>query len=261
MDGTVTLYDPENLFERINGEAELYFPYGFEILASARYVSVRDPATGFDADIYAMGSLLDAFGMYASYRKKEDAEVKIGAEGTISESQLFFYQGRFLVRLQATGARLPGQEAFLACGRAIARNLAPDVGRPKVLEIFAIPQLVPKSERYIATSLLGYDFFRRGIMADALLGGEQVQLFLVMEDSPEAAQTAFTRYRDYLKAADKVLQVTESGGRVSLQGGDPLYGRVLVEQAGRYLVGAVRFTEPATARRLVEQVHKRVGAQ
>ena len=260
MDGKPALYDRDTLFERVNGESELYFPYGFELLASARYVNSRNPKASFDTDVYRMGSLLDAFGIYASYRKREDAGIGIGAEGTLSGSQLFFYQGRYLVRLQATGDPLPGDDAFLVCGRAIARKLPPAAGRPKELELFSIPVVVPKSERYIAASLLGYDFFRRGVMADALLGGEQVQLFLIPEDSRDAARTAFTRYRDYLKTTGKGLQATESADRASLQAVDPLYGRVLVEQSGRFLIGVVRYTDDAAVRQLMAHLLSRLGA-
>ena len=259
MDGKVTLYDRDTLFERINGEAELYVPYGFDRLAAARYASAKEAQTGFDADVYRMGSLLDAFGIYANYRKREDAGVEIGAGGTMSGSQLFFYQDRYLVRLQATGPKPPEQDAFLACARAIARNLPANAGQPRELELFAVPAVVPKSERYSASSLLGYDFFRRGLMADALLGGEQVQLFLVTEDSPERARTAFDRYRDYLKSSGKELQVVEAPDRASLQGVDPLYGRVIAVQAGRFIIGAVRFTDAAAVQRLVEQLRGRTG--
>ena len=255
IDGTVSRYDRDNLFDRIDGEAELYFPYGFEQLASARYVN---GTTAFDADVYTMGSLLDAFGMFANYRKKDDAEVAIGAEGTVSESQLFFYQDRYLVRLQATGGTAPARDVFLACARAIARNLPPDAGRPKELQAFTIPAMERKSERYIASSLLGYDFFRRGLMADVQVNGEQVQLFLVTEDSPAAARTAFEQYRAYLKTAGKGMQVTERPDRTCLHAVDPLYGKVIVEQAGRFLVGAVRFADAAAVQKLVEQVRARV---
>ena len=37
MDGGVDSYGPETLFDYINGEAELYYPYGFEELETATY--------------------------------------------------------------------------------------------------------------------------------------------------------------------------------------------------------------------------------
>ena len=69
LTGKPVYYDRDTLSDRIDGEAELYFPYGFDRMAAARYVSEKSPGTGVDVEIYRMGSLLDAFGIYANYRQ------------------------------------------------------------------------------------------------------------------------------------------------------------------------------------------------
>ena len=254
----VTLYDKENLFDRIDGEAELYFPYGFERLAYARYSNRQDDRNVIEADVYEMGSLLDAFGIYATYRRKDGADVAVGVEGTVSPAQLFFYQGRYFVRLQAVGTRDPGKDTFLPCARAISGNLPRVAGGPGELEAFKFPAVEPKSERYTAKSLFGYDFFRRGFIADATLKDGQVQLFLVPEESPEAARKAFDRYRTYLEASGKNAVMTGPAERISLSAVDPLYGNVFVEQEGRFLVGAIRIKDIPSAKRLVGQLRQRV---
>ncbi len=259
MDGKVTLYDKDSLFDRINGESELYFPYGFEKLAYARYESRKDRSIALDADVYAMGSLLDAFGMFANYRRKDSTAAEIGVEGTISSSQMLFYQDRYLVRLQVTGATTIDQNVLLACGNAIAQNLPPCMARPRELGAFMVPAMVKKSERYIASSLLGYEFFRRGLIADAVLGKDEAQVFLVLETTAEAARAAFDRYHAYLKTGASNVRVTESSGRISLEAVDPLYGAVVVQQSGRFLAGAVRIKDRAAAKQLVEQVLARAG--
>jgi hypothetical protein len=259
MDGQPALFDKETLFDHINGESELYFPYGFELLAFARYVNKKHPQEAFDADIYQMGSLLDAFGIYANYRRKEDADVSVGAEGTAASSQLLFYQDRYFVRLQASGTANPGADTFLACARAISEKLARGTGRPGELEAFDISAVEPKSVRYIAQSLLGYAFFRKGIMADALLNGEKVQLFLVRENSAEAAQKAFDHYGQYLKTSDKNVQFGRRQHRDFLKASDPLYGNVVVEQSGQFIVGAVRVKDICGAQQLIENLFKRIA--
>jgi hypothetical protein len=258
MDGKVTLYNKDTLFERINGEAELYFPYGFEMLASARYANAKNPQIAMDADVYKMGSLLDAFGMYTNYRRRDDADIKIGAEGTRSSSQLFFYQDRYLVRIQVTGATDLVQGVFLACAKAITKNLPSNTKKPKELEALNIPALVQKSERYIAQSLLGYDFFRKGLIADAALKGEEAQVFVVLEDSPATARKVFEQYRETLKTSGTGLRVTETQGLISLKAIDPLYGNVLVEQHGRHVIGVIKYKNYATAEQLAEQVRNRL---
>ena len=261
LDGNVTFFDKDSLFDRINGESELYFPYGFEKLAYARYESKQNPAIAVDADVYTMGSLLDAFGMFANYRRKDSVEAGVGAEGTVTPSQLLFYQDRYLVRLQVTGATTVDQTVLRACAGAIAKNLPPGSGRPKELDAFAVPAVVKKSERYVAQSLLGYDFFHAGLIADALLNGVPAQVFLVPERSRDAARKTFDRYRTYLKQSGSDVRVTEAQGRNLLEAIDPLYGTVLVEQAGRYLIGAVRVKDGMAAKQLIEQLRSRVGVE
>jgi uncharacterized protein DUF6599 len=262
MDGKVTLYDKDTLSDRIDGEAELYFPYGFTVLAYGRYESKKNPNIAIDADVYAMGSLLDAFGMFANYRKKDSIDIVVGAEGIVSPSQVFFYQDKYFVRLQVTGAASMGQDVLLACARAIAKNLPQSVAKPKELDAFSVAGVVKKSERYLAQSLLGYDFFRRGIMADAIVEGETVQIFIVFEDSREVARKAFDQYRSYLKTSNKDIPVADMPDRISLKAVDPLYGNVFVEQAGQYVFGVVRAKDSSLAIPLVEQLRKRLdGSQ
>ncbi|HVO68354.1 MAG TPA: DUF6599 family protein [Syntrophales bacterium] len=254
------LFNSETLFDHINGEAELYFPYGFELLATATYVNRGNPESWIVTDVYKMGSLIDAFGIYSNYRKVNSAWVKIGVEGFVSSSQLMFYQDRYFVRLQATGTTGLKQDIFLVCGRAISKNLPSNAGPPKELEILRIPGIVPKSERYIAKSLLGYAFFRRGIIADAIFKDEQVQVFLVPEDSQDAARKAVDRYRSYLKTEGQTMKETGTPNQISIEAVDPLYGGVFFEQSGRYIIGAIRLKNPSAAKQLVEKLRGRLDS-
>jgi hypothetical protein len=259
MKERVTLFDSDTLFDHINGEAELYFPYGFDMLATVSYLNKKYPDVWVVVDVYRMGSLLDAFGIYSNYRKADAAGAVIGAEGFVSSSQLMFYQGRYFVRIQVTGTTSLEQQLLLACGRTVSRNLPPNEGRPGELEVLAgIPGMVTKSDRYLGQSLLGYAFFRRGMIADAMLGGERVQVFVVFENSPDAARKAFDDYRSYLKAEGQEMNVTGTADRTSLTAVDPLYGGVFVEQSGPNLIGAIRMKEASAAKPIVEQLRERL---
>jgi len=258
MEGKVDLYTKDTLFERINGESELYFPYGFEALASARYANKESPQVAVEADVYRMGSLLDAFGIYANYRKADNGVVNIGAEGFVSPTQLLFYQDRYFVRLQASGTLNVNQEVLLSCARAISQNLPRNVNQPKELESFVIPAVKQRSERYISQSLLGYAFFRRGLIADAILEGEPLKVFMVMEESVNAARKAFDQYHAYLKASGQGVRFTETPEETSIAAVDPLYKNVYIVHSGRYLVGAVNLKTTSAGKHLVEQVRKRL---
>ncbi len=260
LDGKVILYDKDTLFDRIDGESELYFPYGFHMLAYARYQNKQNPMIAIDADVYKMGSLLDAYGIFANYRRKDDADAAVGGGGTVSSSQLFFYQDRYFVRLQITGTTSTREDIFLACAKAISKNLPQNAGRPKELDAFSVPAVVKKSERYVAQSLLGYEFFRRGLIADAMIGSEQVQVFVVFEQSGEAAQKTFDQYRSYLKQSGSDARIDAVQGGSSLEAVDPLYGKIYLEQEGRFLIGAARFRDGKAVKQIVAEVRKRIRA-
>jgi hypothetical protein len=259
LKGKPVIYDKENLFDHINGEAEIYFPYGFESLSSSTYENQINPELWIVADVYRMGSGLDAFGIYSNYRRSDYDFVKIGAEGFISPSQLLFFQDRYFVRIQVTGANEVDRRTLMACGSEVSAKLPANFKFPPELEIFHFREIVPKSERYIAKSLLGYDFFRHGLIADAKAAGGKFQVFVITEDSPDAAHKAFESYAAYLRSEGKEFRVGHSPGRDVLESVDPLYGKVHVEQEGSRILGAARLQDFSAAVPVLEKVRARLG--
>ena len=96
------------------------------------------------------------------------------------------------------------------------------------------------------------------MIADVILGGEPVQVFVVFENSTDAARKAFDDYRSYLKTEGKEMSVIKAIDRISLTAVDPLYRGVFVEQSGPYLIGAIRMNEASAAKPIVEQLRERL---
>jgi hypothetical protein len=251
IEGKLSFYDRETLSDRINGEAELYFPYGFDRMAAARYDPVKKTGAGMDVEIYRMGSLLDAFGMYANYKQKEGRALGVGAESNLSGSQLFLYQGRYFVHLQVTGNDSAVSDTLAECAKTVASRLPGDKKRPPELSIFNRPEISIGTERYLPQSLLGYDFLNRGIMADTVLTGTNLQIFLLLGTTTDSASAAFERYRSEL-AQGKIDSV--KSGAIFLEGVDPLYGPVIILKKGNCFAGALKFRGKKGIRALLESV-------
>ncbi len=250
IDGKALFYDRDTLSDRINGEAELYFPYGFDRMAAARYGADKHPGAGMDVEIYRMGSLLDAFGMFANYRQKDGVPISVGADSNLSVSQLFFYQGRYFVHIQVTGGDAP-PTALAECGREVAARLPQQKETPPELSRFNRPEVVMGSERYLPQSLLGYDFLNKGMIADATVEGAGFQLFFLTGVTVETAATAMERYRAQLSG--KTIE-TGKKGAIFLSGTDPLYGPVMVIKSGACFAGALKFTEKKGVRAQLERL-------
>ncbi len=251
MEGKPLFYDRDTLSDRIDGEAELYFPYGFERMAAARYASKKNSEAGIDVEIYRMGSLLDAFGMYANYRQKDGGTLAVGSESNLSPSQIYLYQGRLFVHIQVTGTADASMDALVECGRAVASLLPGTKDRPPELSALNRPEVIKGTERYLPQSLLGYDFLNKGIMADAVVEGKSLQVFRLLGTTSESATASFDRYRSQLTQGKIVPGAKDVA---LLEGVDPLYGPVIVLREGNCLAGALKFSDKKGIRVLLEGV-------
>jgi hypothetical protein len=182
----------------------------------------------------------------------------VGTEAVVSESQMLMYQDRYYVRLQASGTPGIDKDVFLACAAALSKKLPQNLSRPRELDAFRVPDVTPNSERYIAQSLLGYAFFRRGFTAEASMNGASAFLFLVPEDTPDAARKTYEEYRSYLAESGKDLKTT-GAGPMALTAKDPLYGGVAVRWYGNYVVGAVRVPTPDEAHKVLDLMRERLA--
>lgn len=251
FDGKSASYDRDTLSDRINGEAELYFPYGFHRMAAARYVSDKNPAAGMDVEIYQMGSTLDAFGMYANYRQKEGRSASAGTDSNLSGSQLFFYQSRYFVHIQVTGSDAAPADVLAECAKTVASKLPGDKKKPSELLPLERSEAVKGTERYLPQNLLGYNFLNRGLMTDAVVEGGELQIFILLGTTAESATTAFERYRSQLTGAK-----IEPGGKSAtfLEGDDPLYGPVILLKRGNCFAGALKFSAKKGIRTFLESL-------
>jgi hypothetical protein len=252
----VDTYSEQNLYKYINGEAELYYPYGFKALATAVYVRTDNSDVGINADIYEMGSPIDAFGIYSRYRDPDEEPVSIGTEGFVNESQLLFAKDRYFVRLSPSGTVTMDKSIFLACAQSIAKRI-PDSSPLRALDILNIPGIIPKTQTYITQGVLGYAFFKKGLTADAQLNGNVIRVFVIFEDSSESATRAFGEYKKYLENSRAEFSVNTEGNTSMIIARDPLYKGMVLLHSGPFLIGAAKLADPAKAIPMIKQIQSR----
>jgi hypothetical protein len=259
-EGHVRHYTKDNLYEYINGEAEIFFPFGFEDLATAAYREQSDSPVAIVADLYRMGSVLSAFGIYSNYRNPDDSVVPAGAEGSLNPAQLLFYQNRFFVRLSASGASELSGKTFIACAKAISFRLPGPPAAPRELALFPPGGILAGTEKYSAASLFGYPFFRAGLTAEVNIGGQTAKAFVVIEDSFEKARKALDNYDSYLKQSGRSSGLSPTEDSDALAASDPLYSQVVLIQKGPHIFGLARLADAAAGLRFLRawaaQLHR-----
>lgn len=256
MDGKVTTYTPDNLYKYIDGEAELYMPYGFRKAATVMYLKPGSADTGIVTNIFEMGSLLEAFGIYSNYRTPALEQVRIGAEGFADESQLMFYQDRYFVQIEASGSVTEGGFIFRSCAEAVSRNIADSKEKPRELQFLKVPEAVPLTEKYYASGLLGHGFFGKGFTGEVTIEKARAKSVLMLAGSEKAAVQVFTDYEKYLKESKVTPALARDKGGNILHAMDPLYKGVVLAQSGQYVVGVVGLKEPHDGDALIAELVK-----
>lgn len=258
LEGPIKKYSADDLFEYINGEAELYLQHGFQDLVSGFYLNERNEKQGLSADLYRMASPLEAFGIYARYRGMGVRIVAVGMEGFVSAAQMMFCQGRYFVQLNASGTASLPAGVFLALARAISALLPEPPAALRELEWVKIEGLIPGSEKYIPTGVLGYPFFNKGLMAQVLHEDRPVRVFLLLGDSAAEALRAVLDYEKLLRDKGIDPKKTKVTAGEVLCARDPLYGGLCLQARDRLVFGVADLKELDGGLPLVQQLEKRI---
>lgn len=213
----VLQFTPENLYEQIDGRAELFLAYDVSSLTFADFERTADARRSLDLSIYDMGTPTLAFGVFSAERSGSEIPVNLGRAAYRSGSNVYVWKGRYYVQVIALSAAEDVQQPAMQLAQKAADAL-PDSGEP-VWGLAALPKKdrVPDSVRYFQVDALGLDFLSNTYTAQYRKRGAVVDVFLSQQDSAESAQTAMDRYAEYAAKYGKGLE------RLRTRGCSPLF--------------------------------------
>jgi hypothetical protein len=143
-DGDQLVFAGEELFDYIDGGAEIYFEYGFEKVTVQDYTRGEDLIT---AEVYRMKG--DAFGIFTLLKSENDEFLEIGNEGAQSDYYLLVWCGSRLVAVTAQSEFEGRREAVRLIAAGVTENLAADGKRAELMDILPEQNRVASSEKYI----------------------------------------------------------------------------------------------------------------
>ncbi|MFH1942903.1 MAG: DUF6599 family protein [bacterium] len=196
----VKAYQPENLWEYIDGAAELFLSYGFremvccDLSAKDRVVTVH---------IYDMGTRLNAFGIYRTERPDGIERLPVGAEGTVLPPyQCLLLKDRFYVKVDAYEGEISETigKALLA---AVAKALKGENTFPEEFKQLPKEGLIAGSERYVRENYLGLADLNRCVYAEYKgEKGKTYQVFTMLPGERESITTQWEKLSAKWKARD-----------------------------------------------------------
>ena len=248
-------YNKKTLFEHINGQAELFLKYGFQKSVFAIYQSKKSRENQIEIDIYNMGNVLQAFGVFSRFRN-EDRPGGFGLDSYLDDHSAFFYKGKYFVMVYATESNPDLMSQF---SKLIALKISDPSPLPKEISYFPRNGLKPGSIQYFSEGLLGHQFFKRGFQGSYMEGEKEFHLFLAIFKDSQEAMNALKFYKDDLSKKGKVSSesLIQVGNSV-LKGEDPYQGKVIVLQKGFYLLGVAGFEKEEVGENRLAEFMKNV---
>jgi hypothetical protein len=229
VQGQPAFYGPNNLYEYMDGGADIFLLYG---VRQMMHLDLQASASDISADVFDMGAPATAFGMYAAERLQGASFVPIGAEGYKSKGALNFFQGQYYVKLVAYD---DGADAALeAFGRSIASNIGDLPAPPPLLAQLPSEARKPHSEQYMPNDPLGHSFLGPAYVVAYQVDGQESTLYVtVARDDADARQRLAALKEHFAKTGkwEPSPQVCEGAMRAS----NSFEGSLLAGAQGRYL--------------------------
>jgi hypothetical protein len=249
-------FGPDNLYDLIDGGAEIYVQFGLARMVTAEYRAAAEPGLSVTAEIYDMGTPRGAFGRAARFlegrRDPSGAGNGLPAafadRGMLGDGDLVVWQDRYLVHLtlldenpQATpeGIAAKGVEHLPRLAEALLARIGGEAALPAALALFPVENRLRRSETWQPARLLDVEGLGAGYTVryqDGALGW----LAFATEElaSPEAAEAAW-----------KAVKSALADGR-----------RVAINVAGKRVVGIVQEGDAPLPDALVERLTKAMGS-
>jgi len=260
-------FTKKTLFKHIDGQAELFFKYGYQKSVFGAYQDNKNREDQIEVDIYDMGSALQAFGVFSRFRN-EDRPGGIGLDSYLDDRSALFYSGRYFVMVHSEASN---PSVLKEWAMKIASKIPGPPTPPKEISYFPKNGLKPASIQYFPEGLLGHQFLKRGFKGTYLekvetkakveekqetrMEAREFTLFLALFRDSREATGALKAYKEELSKKGEVL----SGGLIqfearALKGEDPYQGKVIVLQKGSYLLGAVGFEKEESSENLLAEL-------
>jgi len=195
--GQVRRFGPVDLYELINGAAELYLAYELKDLTFASYISKNDKNIFMDVSVYDMGDPTNAFGIFSVERFSSGPSIGLGRKAYRSEGNLFIWHGHYYIKIVSSDHT----KELEALGRTISRKIIGfliDSGQP-VWGLSNLPRagLIPDTIKYFRADAMGLNFLSNTYTARYFIEGAEITAFVSLRDSIESAGKALKAYMEY----------------------------------------------------------------
>jgi hypothetical protein len=213
LDGRVESFDPNNVYEKIDGAAEEYLRFGFQQLLYLTLVRGQDLVT---IELYDQGNFQNALGVYS---EQKDANQTVETLGKIelytTPAGVIGRYDRYYFKMSGNS----GNEAVLTKARAVATLLeqlpTATASEPLALRVFkARLGIAPDAMEYAKTDAFQFDFASDFWFA-RLPDSAEARYFVHEATSAVTARELYERLLEEQKNEYSVVEESSAGAMLA----------------------------------------------
>ncbi|MCP4676592.1 MAG: hypothetical protein GY854_13975 [Deltaproteobacteria bacterium] len=222
-------FGPDNLFDLINGGAEIYTEFGLKKMVTADFRSDKSPKKTVTIEIYDQGSVLGAFGRMARFLTGRTDPSKVGAglpadlagRGLFGGTNITFFKDHYLVNItwldESASSSLEAmtseaKSALPGFAQAVAAKIPANPTLPKELGLFPAEYRIDRTDAWDPGDAAGIDGLGEGF--SVRYGKEKATWTLVATEEHKDTATAESKAKALQKKhADRTKSSFAAAGK------------------------------------------------
>ncbi|MFC1780997.1 DUF6599 family protein [Planctomycetota bacterium] len=260
-------YNPDNLYEKINGKAPLYLDSGFVELTAQRFVSKNDENLWMEIEVFDMANLWNAFSIF-SVQRRPDADILSlfnPSYGYKTTNALYFVHGKYYIELIGSSESDELSRALTAIAQNIQANLVIDkTAEIPQLSLFPQENLIQGTTKLYLKNAFGFEGLTDVFACRYQINDEAIMVFLSEYNDLQTASANSNSYYKFLienGAKDKAAssQTLKDNPQVNVL---DFYGTTeIVFAAGQFIGGIHEADNQDSAEDLAGRLFEKLSQQ
>ena len=250
--GDTEFYNPDNLFEKIDGRAPAYLGFNFQALRSRSFSVDGSAGSYVDVYEYRMDTPINAFGMFALERDPAGKALDFAPDGYWGELGYYFRQGAYYIQIIASDQNPKTIDAAKAIAMDRAKSIPEDNAGLDGVRRLPVSGMVAGSVTFVPDNAQGQSFLKNVFQATYEYEGAKLSFFIMLA-KPEEAQAAWKSYETFSgKYGGKASDLPDVKGAKIFQAENFGKCKVIYQRNGE-IGGVVDAQDAAKARKFVEE--------
>jgi hypothetical protein len=245
------VYDSNNLWDLIDGAADLFLEYSFVDLHLARYKGVSD--IEIKAELYKHTTPLNAFGIYSQERDPGYKYIRVGVQGYIEEGILNFLDGVYYIKLSTLQKGDTAQNALMLVAKNLDEHLKQVNSFPSVLNYFPAESKLANSEKYTSQNYLGHSFLKS--VTTVKYGEKNPFTAFILNAETEA--NAVKVLNQFMEAVSSLKPFNSGDNHFQIN--DPQNGMIEIAIQKRFLYGVINCSDKEKREKLLKEIKTALG--